>query len=225
MSASTGGRQQQENRGEVRGRQISNSKPGLLDFFFPHNVNNISCKRKARMSFHKSTGNKKITYYTGNLQWATLISGGLIWWRQNEQCKHVWAVQRLVEGLGHQSAGHTISLGPSQIPRIKIKSLHIPERQRWRKCFYHFALSENLCLDFAFGTGVLCIFWYIQTIMCVTAVSYSTCKWIHRLCFNEILPLYFYFFFILHDKFSVSVWLWFQRDALSDTLQWISVLL
>lgn len=59
MSASTGGRQQQENRGEVRGRQISNSKPGLLDFFFPHKVNNISCKRKAKMPFHKSTGNKK----------------------------------------------------------------------------------------------------------------------------------------------------------------------
>lgn len=38
MSASTGGQQQQENRGEFQGRQISNSKPGLLDIFFPHKV-------------------------------------------------------------------------------------------------------------------------------------------------------------------------------------------
>lgn len=68
MSASTGGRQQQENRGEVQGRQISNSKPGLLDFFLSSQGNSSVANVRPKCPFINLLKTKKITYYTGNLQ-------------------------------------------------------------------------------------------------------------------------------------------------------------
>ena len=73
MPVSPGGGQQQENRGELEGRQISNSKLGLLAVFFffsPSFSDKVKydLQRKREIAFDKSTDNTCYSCNTRTLQ-------------------------------------------------------------------------------------------------------------------------------------------------------------
>lgn len=73
--------------------------------------------------------------------------------RDADMSRNALVVHWPVGGSGRQAAGHTISFAPSQIPRIKIKSLRIPAQPQWGKL----SLSEN-SYPLSFGKSVVHIF-------------------------------------------------------------------
>lgn len=108
MPASAGGGQQQENRGgEVKGKQISNSKPGLLDFFFsPPSILTrcfFSCKVSGYKSDDSACENGKFcrpVLHGRSEQWNMSQKPWLRVWATSQQVTQSASVLHKFQGLG-----------------------------------------------------------------------------------------------------------------------------
>lgn len=233
---------------EVEGGQISNSKPGLLDFFFSQGkiqdvkegptFINLLITHKIHIApgcFGPKMSNShsldlldciKEDLKHETVSVLTVCLGG-------NMCQGMLYLSSDRQGgPGRQAAGHTISFVPSQIPRIKIKSLHIPAQQQWRTCL-PFSLSEKLYLALGFCIWCECFTCLLSPYL-VSGTFRQECSlylyqgaldnqllyllWIHT--YTRVFWWDFLAAFVKNYKFPMSDWLFFVQTDIVTCPQW-----